>query len=130
MSSITSWEDCLARPTDRETIFYLSEHLVGVRNQMRSFFTKKMSNTAQLLLELAAISHDIGKANHDWQGYIRGKSSRGPTHAECGAIFFAYLAYYYLQQNHLWEQYRFLWLFITRDIADHHGALKGFAQNG
>lgn len=129
MSRITQFEQCIARPSETNKTFYLTEHLEGVRDKTRSFFTNKMSVTEQLLLELAAISHDIGKAHHEWQRYIQEKSSRGPNHAECGAMFFAYLAYHYLQKNNLWEKYKLLWLYITRDIADHHSALKGFAKN-
>lgn len=136
MSRLISWEDCLARPSEGEKFFYLKDHLVGVRKKTRSFFNKinrakgaTEGCTEQWLLELAAICHDLVKAHHDWQRYVRGKSSHRPHHAEGGAILFAYLAYHYLQHKGLWEDDQYLWLLITRDLADHHGTLKGFVQN-
>ncbi|NMB40556.1 MAG: CRISPR-associated endonuclease Cas3'', partial [Firmicutes bacterium] len=120
----------MARPTEGEKISYLSEHLEGARSQVCSFLkTMQVNKTTGFLLEIAAVSHDVGKAHHDWQRYIRGKTSSNPNHAKCGAIFFAYLAYHFLQNTGLWEQHQFDWLFITRDIADHHGILKGFVEN-
>lgn len=129
MSGLIPFEKCIARPGDNRNQYWLTKHLEGVRCKARSFFTKNMDPAVRTLIEFAAISHDIGKSNYEWQLYIHGKSRRGPNHSHCGAIFFSYLSYHYLKENQLWDHFYMIWLFLTRDIADHHGSLKGYVKN-
>ncbi|MBM7715525.1 CRISPR-associated helicase Cas3/CRISPR-associated endonuclease Cas3-HD [Bacillus thermophilus] len=130
MSSIIPFAMSIARPDDHGKQYLLTEHLEGVRNKARSFFTTDIDPTVKKLIEFAAISHDIGKANFEWQRYIKGESRRGPNHSHYGAIFFSYLSYHFLKESNVWnERYQMTWLFLTRDIADHHGVLKGYAKN-
>lgn len=131
MSRIIPFSKCIARPSDGHHIYYLQEHLEGVRQLARSFFPDRLDSESQWLMELAAISHDIAKADAAWQKYIHGITQFGPNHSGSGAIFFSYLAYHLLQKTRKWDVYsnQLLWLCITRDIADHHGVLKGYAKN-
>lgn len=130
MSRIVPFDKCVARPDDHNQRFYLKDHLEGVRKKTHSFFqNRNVHEVERELLELAAISHDLGKAHYKWQEYIVGKSSKGPNHSGCGAIFFAYVAYHFLRLHKKWEEYKQLWLQLTRDIADHHGDLKTLAKN-
>ncbi|PWA13093.1 CRISPR-associated helicase/endonuclease Cas3 [Pueribacillus theae] len=130
MSRLVSLVDCIARPDDGKQRYYLVHHLEGVRCYTHSFFQKEnIEETERKLLEFAALSHDIGKAHYDWQAYINGEQKTGPNHSGCGAIFFSYLAYHWLKIRGEWDVYKSLWLQLTRDIADHHGSLKGFIEN-
>ena len=129
MPRIIPFNKCLARPSENGDENYLVEHLEGVQCYMHSLFPNHLTNTEKTLMELAAISHDIGKAHYKWQEYIVGHTSNGPNHSACGAIFFSYIAYHYLKVNDKWKKFKILWLYLTRDIADHHGKLKGFAKN-
>ena len=130
MSRLISFDDCIARPDENGHRYYLKTHLEGVREWTRSFFQiVKLDNVEKALIEIAAISHDIGKANVDWQAYINGRKKRGPNHSWCGAMFFSYVAYHYLKILGKWKDYKILWLQLTRDIADHHGELKDLVEN-
>ncbi|MBO8138268.1 MAG: CRISPR-associated helicase Cas3' [Desulfotomaculum sp.] len=128
MSSIIPFEQCIARPSTESQVFLLKDHLMGVRNLAHSFF-QKPNDVVKTLIELAAVSHDIGKAHVEWQKYIKGKKRKGPNHSSVGAVFFSYLAYHFLMIEEEWENYQWLWLSLTRDIADHHGTLKNANLN-
>ncbi|WP_235430841.1 hypothetical protein [Heyndrickxia coagulans] len=41
-----------------------------------------------------------------------------------GAFLFSFLGYHWLEITRQWEAYRVVWLWLIRDIADHHGKLK------
>lgn len=129
MSRVIPFTKCLARPKENGKENFLVNHLEGVKSCMCSLFQNCSSTIEKTMMELAAISHDIGKANVKWQEYMLSNTSNGPNHSGCGAIFFSYLAYHYLKASNEWENYKQLWLYLTRDIADHHGKLKGFAKN-
>lgn len=130
MSRIIPFAECIARPDMEQQRFYLKDHLEGVRNLTHSFFKNQKFHDIEIqLLELAAISHDIGKANWEWQEYIVGRINKGPSHSECGAIFFSYIGYHFLHLHAKWDEYKELWLQMTRDIADHHGELKSLMSN-
>lgn len=130
MPRLIPFDECVARPDKYGERFYLKDHLEGVRKWTHSFFqTNNIQGVECKLIELAAISHDIGKAHDEWQSYITGRTNRGPDHAASGAIFFSYLAYHYLCFHRHWQDHKMLWLQVTRDIADHHGELKTLAKN-
>lgn len=131
MSRIIPFSKCIARPNEGERVFYLKEHLEGVRNIARSFFPIELSSESRFLIELATICHDITKADADWQDYIHGRKLTGPNHSGSGAIIFSYLAYTVLKEMGVWDKWKLqlFWLLITRDIADHHGVLKGYVKN-
>jgi len=125
MSVLTPFKKCIARPSEKGKTFLLEQHLLNVR----SFVEKKFSGEDKVLSKLvglAAICHDILKAQADWQVYIRNFSEKkkGPSHAPGGAFLFSFLAWYLLKSKDEWEKYKIYWLWLTRDIADHHGALK------
>ncbi|MTI80798.1 MAG: CRISPR-associated helicase Cas3' [Firmicutes bacterium] len=128
MSGLKPFDQCIARPSTKEQDFLLTDHLMGVRNLAHSFF-QNSSGTVKMLIELVAISHDIGKAHIKWQKYISGKAKERVNHSSVGAIFFSYLAYHYLVIKESWDNYQWLWLSLTRDIADHHGILKNLNLN-
>ena len=96
---------------------------------MCSFLDKEADSAVKTLMALAAVLHDIGKASFEWQEYIQGARNKGPNHSECGAVMFSYIAYHFLKKKGIWQKYYDLWLMLTRDIADHHGKLKGYVHN-
>lgn len=102
---------------------------MGVRNLSRSLLNGPDTKEEQTLLELACLSHDIGKANMDWQSYIKGNKMKGPTHSSAGAIFFSYLAYHWLDIHNQWDLYQWRWLTMFRDISDHHSYLKSISAS-
>ncbi len=127
MSCIIPFEKCIARPAEKEKTFPLSTHLVNVK----AFMEKRFEDDALLakLTGLAGVCHDAAKAHPEWQQYIRNNRNRGPHHAPEGAFLFSCLAYKILKKQQKWEQYKPYWLWLTRDIADHHGALKKINDN-
>jgi len=131
MSRIIPFSKCIARPNIGDRSFYLSKHLEGARELVRSFFPSSLGTIPQLLLELGAVCHDITKAHIDWQEYVQGKRQTGPNHSGSGAILFSYISYSILKEMNEWNnlENQLLWMLITRDIADHHGVLKGYAKN-
>jgi CRISPR-associated endonuclease/helicase Cas3 len=132
MLDIVPFEQCIARPDDKNKIHLLSEHLIGVKNaiEKRLSFTYKCQDSVLLKVTgLAGLCHDIAKAHVEWQKYIRGKRKRGPNHAPEGAFFFSYLGYYLLKKENKWKEYAVIWLWLIRDIADHHGHLKSLNEN-
>lgn len=130
MSRLIPFNQCKARPDVDGEVYYLIDHLEGVRDYAYSFFQNNRNNVDGELLLFCALSHDIGKAHNEWQLYVSGKKERGPNHSSCGAIFFSYLSYHWLCLQNEWNvENQWLWLGLIRDIADHHGALKGFSKN-
>ncbi|MBB5174421.1 CRISPR-associated helicase Cas3' [Texcoconibacillus texcoconensis] len=121
--SVLNFKDCWARPEKTDGSHLLSSHLKNVAIKAKKNVTNEPT-VIQELIYLAALCHDIGKVHKDWQLYIRKKIKQGPNHAECGAFVFSYLAYHYLNQMDVWEKYCREWIWIIRDIADHHGILK------
>lgn len=127
MSFIVPFEKCIARPAEQGKIFPLSEHLVNVKAFMEKRF--ECDTFLAKLMGLAGICHDAAKAHIEWQQYIRGNRDHGPHHAPEGAFLFSYLAYKLLKKQQQWDQYKLYWLWLTRDVADHHGALKRINDN-
>lgn len=124
MSNIKSFEECVARPQSP-----LKNHLINVRVSMESFFQDYDDELVQLI-GLSGISHDIAKSNAEWQKYINDdKIKRGPTHSACGAFLFSYLGYHMLQEKNIWDKYCIYWLWLIRDIADHHGKLSHLSED-
>lgn len=118
MSSIVPFEKCVARPGS-----LLKDHLTNVRFSMETFFYEYDDKLIKLI-GLSGLCHDIGKSNAEWQQYINNdKANKGPTHSACGAFFFSYLGYHILWNMGAWEKYCIYWLWLSRDIADHHGKL-------
>lgn len=133
MSILTSFDQCIARPDDNDAKFYLSEHLLKVRYAMEQWLDKTDSmehdDVLIKLMGLAGICHDMAKANVDWQIYICNPHQRkGPTHALAGAFLFSYIGYHLLKNMNAWETYKVYWLWLIRDIADHHGVLKNIDE--
>ena len=123
MSRVIPFEKCIARPEDNGKIFWLRDHLIGVRGYVEQRLM--LQDTLILkLVGLAGICHDVAKAHFEWQEYIKGFRKRGPCHAPEGAFIFSFLSYQFLKKLKKWDEYKLYWLWLTRDIADHHGALK------
>lgn len=132
MLDIVPFEQCIARPDNKDKTYLLSEHLVCVKNaiEKRLSFTFQCQDSALMKVAgLAGLCHDIAKAHMEWQNYIRGKRKRGPNHAPEGAFFFSYFSYHLLKKERKWEEYAVIWLWLIRDIADHHGHLKSLTEN-
>ena len=70
MSRIIPFSKCIARPSDGHHIYYLQEHLEGVRQLARSFFPDRLDSESQWLMELAAISHAIAKADEIGRAHV------------------------------------------------------------
>jgi CRISPR-associated endonuclease/helicase Cas3 len=125
---LISFDQCIARPDENSKKYLLRDHLIGVRQKMEHRFEKSEAILVKTL-GLAGLCHDFAKCHQDWQSYIRGRKSRGPHHAPVGAFFFSYLAYHLLKNSGYWQYYRKYWLWVIRDIADHHGTLKTIRDN-
>ncbi|MCR6546871.1 CRISPR-associated helicase/endonuclease Cas3 [Dehalobacterium formicoaceticum] len=129
MSDLVIFDKCIARPDEQDRKYLLRDHLLGVKKaveqRLESDYGFHCHDTIYIRLAgLAGVCHDMAKAHRKWQRYIRGKSKGGPNHAPEGAFLFSYLGYHLLQQERQWPSYAVHWLWLIRDIADHHGALK------
>lgn len=124
MLGLIPFTHCIARPIDNGEIYWLKDHLLGVKNFIEKRITESDDVILIKLAGLAGLCHDIAKAHVEWQHYINGKRNRGPNHAPEGAFIFSYLGYHLLKSKNKWNEYAVYWLWLTRDIADHHGRLK------
>lgn len=128
MPSVIPFEQCVARPTENGQIYWLKDHLLGVKE----FIEKRIQDSNGLLIRLAGLAgicHDMAKSHVEWQSYINGQRRRGPNHAPEGAFLFSYLGYQLLKLENSWKDHAHYWLWLTRDLADHHGQLKGIQDN-
>lgn len=128
MSNLVPFDQCVARPEKNGKVFLLQDHLLGVKDAIE----KRLVGNTPLTIKLAGAAgfcHDVAKANCDWQSYIKGKRKQGPNHAPEGAFLFSYWGYHLLKLEGKWKDYAVLWLWLTRDIADHHGPLKALSEN-
>lgn len=123
MSSIIYFEDCLARPGSK-----LKNHLIDVKKTMESMFDD-CDGQFKKLFGLAGLCHDLGKCHAEWQEYIRNQRNEGPNHSGCGAFIFSFLGYKLLQNMNKWNDYCLFWLWLIRDIADHHSRLKNLSDD-
>ncbi|SDF70153.1 CRISPR-associated helicase/endonuclease Cas3 [Sporomusa acidovorans] len=129
MFSIVPFAECIARPDEGERKHWLIDHLLAVKAAMENRLQRITDDTVIILLAgLAGVCHDLVKCHREWQKYIRGKRRQGPNHAPEGAFLFSYLGYHWLQSHKRWPEYAQVWLWLARDIADHHGALKSFGD--
>ncbi|WP_294428973.1 CRISPR-associated endonuclease Cas3'' [uncultured Treponema sp.] len=62
----------------------LDEHLKNVA-RLASGFAKTFNNSDWA--NYAGLFHDFGKADNDWQKYIRGEKSTSVNHSEAGAQY-------------------------------------------
>ncbi|WP_163853708.1 CRISPR-associated helicase Cas3' [Paenibacillus elgii] len=122
MSRLVIFDQCIARPGS-----LLRDHLIQVRHSVEMFLRNE-SDTLRRLAGLAGICHDLAKSHTEWQDYIHLKKKKGPNHSACGAFFFSYLGYHLLQGIGEWEQYKSEWLWLIRDIADHHSRLHNLSN--
>ncbi|GIW50253.1 MAG: CRISPR-associated helicase/endonuclease Cas3 [Anoxybacillus sp.] len=120
MSHLIPFSKCIARPNDQDRKYPLENHLANVCEWMKNWTDDPH---IKVLLILAGLCHDMTKAHIDWQKYIKGIGTKGPAHAPSGAFLFSYLAYQYLEKEKVWEKYCREWLWLLRDIADHHSHL-------
>jgi len=123
MPSLISFDKCLARPGSM-----LRDHLINVRRTMEYFFNDS-EQQLKILTGLAGLCHDLGKSHAEWQEYINKKREEGPNHSACGAFFFSYFGYNLLQDMNKWDDYCVFWLWLTRDITDHHSKLKHLSDD-
>lgn len=126
MSSVVPFEKCIARPPAS----MLKEHLINVKDSMESIFKDYYNEELVQLIGLSGVCHDLAKSNAEWQKYIKNKNiKKGPTHSPCGAFFFSYLGYCLLEKKNIWDKYSIYWLWLARDIADHHGNLGSLSDD-
>lgn len=124
MSILIPFDQCIARPDDKDGKHLLTEHLLQVKKYMENELPFE-DDILKLLMGLAGVCHDVAKCNVMWQDYIKNtKKKNRPSHSAAGAFLFSYLAFEFLQQNDAWEDYQKYWGLLLRDIADHHGKLK------
>jgi len=122
---VMAFEACIARPDEGGQTFPLATHLFNVASAMG----EPEGSKEERLAFLAGWLHDVGKARLPWQRYIRQpEKSKHVPHSVYGGVLFAYCGDHLLRQ---WkpaasEQQRLQRLVVkwTRDILDHHGALK------
>ncbi|KTE90043.1 CRISPR-associated helicase/endonuclease Cas3 [Desulfitobacterium hafniense] len=129
MSPLIPFAQCIARPDEQGRTHLLKDHLLGVKEAVEQRLKSECCPYCHdrifiRLAGLAGVCHDMAKAHRKWQSYIRGQDKGGPNHAPEGAFLFSYLGFHLLQQESKWPSYAVFWLWLTRDIADHHGALK------
>lgn len=119
MPRIVPFEECVARPGS-----LLIDHLIQVQQSMIHFFQNDKAKPIRLI-GLAGLCHDLAKSHARWQAYIKNTEiiKKGPNHSACGAFFFSYLGYHLLQETDTWEEHHVYWLWLLRDIADHHSRL-------
>lgn len=128
MSGIITFAQCLARPSNNGIDYWLNDHLIGVKE----YIDNRLAWADPLICKLAGLAgicHDIAKAHIDWQMYVRKKRPDGPNHAPAGAFLFSYLGYSLLKNENAWPGNASIWLWLIRDIADHHGTLKSIEEN-
>jgi len=106
----------------------LRDHLTNARKTMEYFFEDSVPQL-KTLIGLAGLCHDLGKSHAEWQEYINKEREEGPNHSACGAFFFSYLGYHLLQIMNKWDDYCVFWLWLARDIADHHSKLKHLSDD-
>lgn len=128
MSGLVPFDQCVARPEENGKVYLLKDHLLGVKDSIE----KRLEGYTPLIIKLAGAAgfcHDVAKAHIEWQSYIKGKRKQGPNHAPEGAFLFSYLGYHLLKLKGEWKEHAILWLWLTRDLADHHGPLKSINEN-
>lgn len=124
MSGIKALDESKARPGAS-----LIKHLEDVKNSIE-YYLKSYNKKLVRLAGLAGICHDIGKNHIDWQKYIDSKNKvKGPNHSDFGAFIFSYLGFQLLTKDNIWEKYKVQWLWLIRDIADHHSNLKNLSND-
>ncbi|SHD78326.1 CRISPR-associated endonuclease Cas3'' [Schnuerera ultunensis] len=124
MSSIKAFKESKARPDS-----FLENHLKDVKISIEHYLTDYDKELVRLV-GLAGVCHDIGKNHIKWQDYIDNESkTKGPNHSDFGAFVFSYLGFHLLNQQNLWEEYQVQWLWLIRDIADHHSKLKNLTND-
>lgn len=133
MSGVRPFDQCIARPDEGGRSYPLREHLLKVKEAIEERLGKTMleERGGQCLVRLAGLAglcHDLAKAHREWQRYIRGERRKGPNHAPEGAFLFSFLGYALLKQENRWQDCAIYWLWLIRDIADHHGALKNLEE--
>jgi CRISPR-associated endonuclease/helicase Cas3 len=131
MSVLVPFETCVARPDEEEHKHLLKDHLLKVKIGMENWIYYD-ETTLRGLMGLSGICHDVAKAHTEWQVYINRKDRakrKGPTHAPAGAFLFSFVAYHLLKTKGEWEKYRVYWLWLIRDLADHHGYLKNLRDD-
>jgi len=123
MSLVTPFGQCIARPDMGDKQFSLEEHLEAVATGCGD----ADGRPEERLAFLAGLLHDAAKAHADWQDYIRGCRTKGPSHAPLGAALFAFCSDSLIPawtQDRLGREYlQDLALDWIRAIYDHHGEL-------
>lgn len=134
MPILKPFEQCLARPDEGTKKYLLVEHLLNVKKfaENNVFFSDDV--LLKKLIGLTGFCHDMFKAQYDWQDYIKNVSSSnkkgtGPAHAPGGAVLFSFLAWHLLVKEDAWENCKVYWLWLGRDIMDHHGKLKNLSSD-
>lgn len=133
MSDLIPFDQCIARPELNNGKNRLEDHLLGVKTAIEQRLGSDHSPYKEdtLFIRLAGLSgvcHDMPKAHREWQYYIRKQRKSGPNHAPQGAFLFSYLGFHLLQQAAKWPSYAVRWLWLIRDLADHHGSLKHLGE--
>lgn len=128
MSVVIPFSKCIARPrTESSPRQKLSVHLLEVALRSGS----KSGSICERLLYLAGLVHDAGKATYGWQRYIvlkeKGMTAPRVPHSHVGSCLFFWAATELLKKQAVSVDdrrdiaERVLW--ITVDIASHHGVL-------
>lgn len=131
MSLVIPFSQCIARPPEGGRDYPLADHLLEVAGRSG----RASGDAIHQLQFLAGLLHDAGKAQQSWQRYIADpRRHRGAVpHAFLGAaLFFLFalqLRRMYLQEYpHSADGIVAAIVQLTRDLADHHGELKGIDE--
>ncbi|WP_406034453.1 CRISPR-associated endonuclease Cas3'', partial [Treponema saccharophilum] len=107
--------DLIAHKTEDGLEQTLSEHLKNVAERS-AFFAESFCNADWAYF--AGMLHDLGKADSDWQKYIRGEKSTSVNHSEAGAQF----AYSKMDSRDFFSKV------IPYLIAGHHAGLPDWHE--
>ncbi len=126
MSMVISLDQCIARPDEGEHRYPLVSHLIEVGQHAGD----PHGDIESVLLFLAGLLHDAGKAQYSWQEHIRSDGARRGTvpHAFLGSALFTLFALELRKRRSVAPDEDLavvmMILQLARDIADHHGELE------
>jgi len=127
------FSECIARPPEDGRTYPLPDHLIHASETMQRVIAAHPVLGADHALvrlgELAGFCHDVPKCHPEWQEYAEGRRQRGPAHAPAAAFLFAALGIELLDKLDAWKRNQRRWLWLVRDIADHHGLLKDAVED-
>ena len=127
MSMVITFQQCKARPDEKDRQFPLTAHLSAVAQSCSSLD----SSLQNRLYFLGGLCHDAAKGRKKWQDNLNGPRGSRPPHAAPSALLYSFYAFKLLK---IWEKeekidrntrqiLRTVAVRVSRDIFDHHREL-------